>query len=107
MAKIYLPTEYVNKDCKVINNDYIRVYTNNDYTSWVDIYPHNDYALKQGSSNYGSNTVLCDTLNTYTDDVYYRVDFPYILIMLFIMLIICLYFPYRIISRILGKWGKL
>ena len=30
MAKVYIPTEYLNYNCKVVYNDYIRVYTNNN-----------------------------------------------------------------------------
>lgn len=106
MAKIYLPSDLVNKDCKVVYNDYIRVFTNNSYSQWVDIFFKNDYILKNGSSNY-PQTVVCDNLNTYTNDFYYRYDFDKIIIMFFIFIIICIWFPYKLISRILGKWGTI
>ena len=107
MAKIYVPTEYLNKACYVINNGYIRVYEtiNNSNNTIYDIYINQDYMVKKSTGNYSSYTV-CDTVNTYTDNVYYRIDFPQILLMLIILLIICFYLPYRIMSRILGKWGK-
>lgn len=106
MSKIYLPTNLLNNNCKVIYNDYIRVYTNSNYTQWTDVYFRNDYMLKNGTTNYSQN-VTCDNLNTYTDDFYYRYDFDKIIIIFFIMVIITIYFPYRLISRILGKWGKI
>lgn len=106
MTKIYLPTDLLNNNCKVIYNDYIRVYTNSNYTQWTDVYFRNDYMLKNGTTNYSQN-VICDNLNTYTDDFYYRYDFDKIIIIFFIMVIITIYFPYRLISRILGKWGKI
>lgn len=106
MSKIYLPTDLLNNNCKVIYNDYIRVYTNSNYTQWIDVYFRNDYMLKNGTTNYSQN-VTCDTLNTYTDDFYYRYDFDKIIIIFFIMVIFSIYFPYRLISRILGKWGKI
>ena len=71
MSKIYLPTEYVDSSCKVINNGYIRVYDNNTYNSWVDIYINQDYMIRPGYSNY-SNQPVCDTYNTYTDNFYYN-----------------------------------
>lgn len=106
MAKVYLPTELYDANCKVVYNDYIRVYNNNNYTSWTDVYFKSDYLLKSGSSNY-SQSPVCDNINTYTDNYYYRYDFDRILIMFIIMTIFCIYFPYKLISRILGKWGKL
>lgn len=106
MSKIYLPTDLLNNNCKVIYNDYIRVYTNSNYTQWTDVYFRNDYMLKNGTTNYSQN-ITCDNLNTYTDDFYYRYDFDKIIIIFFIMIIITIYFPYRLISRILGKWGKI
>lgn len=98
MSKIYLPTEYINYQCKVINNDYIRVYTNSNFSRWVDIYVNQDYMLKEGYSNY-SNTPTCDTLNSYTDEVYYRVDFPFILLGFIILCIFCFYIPLKIFSK--------
>lgn len=106
MAKIYLPSDLVNNNCKVVYNDYIRVYTNNNRTTWTDVYFKNDYLLKNGDTIYSQN-VVCDTLNTYTDDFYYRYDFDKITIMFFIFTIICIYFPYKLIARILGKWGTI
>lgn len=104
MATLYLPTNYKN-NCNVFYDNYIRSYTNNNRTEWVDIYFKDNYAERIGSSNYGQN-VVCDTLNTYTDNIFYRYDMPYILLMFFILLLVCFYFPYRIISRLFGRWLK-
>lgn len=71
MATIYLPSEYIN-NCNVVYNGYIRSYTNNQRTEWVDIYINQDYQLKFGSTTYSSN-VVCDTLNTYTTNEYYKI----------------------------------
>lgn len=90
MSKIYLPTDYLNKPCYVVNSDYIRVYnsTNSNNNTVYDIYFKNDYMIKQGTANYSSNTI-CDHINTYTDEVYYRYDFHNIL---FIFLSLCIIF---------------
>lgn len=102
MSKIYLPSEYINSSCKVINNGYIRVYTNTGLNNYVDIYLNQDYMLKEGYTNYGY-TGQCDTLNTYTDNFYYRTDFPDILLMFSIFVLFGMYLPFKIIRRFYKK----
>lgn len=102
MSKIYLPSEYINSPCKVINNGYIRAYTNSSLTEYVDIYLNQDYMLKQGTYSYGY-TGQCDTINTYTDNFYYRTDFPDILFMFFIFVLFGMYLPFKIIRRFYKK----
>lgn len=70
MATIYLPSDYIN-NCNVVYNDYIRSYTNSQRTQWVDIYINQDYMEKSGSTTY-SQTIVCDTLNSYTTNEYYK-----------------------------------
>lgn len=82
MAKIYLPTEYVDYSCKVVNNGYIRVYTNNNNTEWTDVYINQDYQLKEGYSTYSQN-VNCDNVNSYTDNIWYRTDIDKIMLVFF------------------------
>ena len=103
MAKIYLPSEYVNSSCKVVYNDYIRVFDNDSRTSWTDIFYKSDYYLKRGQSSYTS-TVICDNVNTFTDNVFYRYDFDKSLVMFFIFAIVLIYFPFKIFSRAFGRW---
>lgn len=92
MAKVYLPTEYLNKPCYQVNNDYIRVWEsiNSNNNTYYDIYFKNDYLIRKGSSSYSSYQV-CDNLNTYTDVIYYRYDFDKIL---FLFLGLCIVFFY-------------
>lgn len=104
MSKIYLPSDLVNANCKVINNGYIRVYDNNIYNSWVDVYVNQDYMLKPGSSNYGQQPV-CDSYNTYTDDFYYRTDFSDICIIFFIFSFFAIFIPIKIVSKLLVRGG--
>lgn len=86
MAIIYLPHEYVNS-CNVVYSNYIRSYTNSNFTQWVDIYINQDYQVKQGSSTY-SQSVTCDNLNTYTDNIMYRTDIDKICLTTFIIIIV-------------------
>lgn len=106
MAKVYLPTELYDKPCKVVNNDYIRVYTNSNYTAWTDVYFKSDYLLKSGITNYSQN-VTCDNLNTYTDNVFYRYDLSNILIIFLVLCIFCFWLPYRIVGRAFGRWFRI
>ena len=106
MSKVYLPSEYVNSSCKVVYSDYIRVYTNSSYTEYVDIFPKNDYLIKKGSNTYPPNNVVCDTLNEYTDNYYYRTDFDSILIIFSIMSIFIVFLPLKIVFRLFKK-GRL
>ena len=103
MSKIYLPTEYINSPCKVINNGYIRAYTNSSLTEYVDIYLNQDYMLREGTYSYGYSG-QCDSLNTYTDNFYYRTDFPDILLMFTIFVLFGIYLPFKIIRRFYKKW---
>lgn len=108
MTKVYLPTEYLNKPCYQINDGYIRVWNsinNNSYNTYYDVFTNNNYLVREGYTNYYNN-VSCSTMYEFTDNVFYRNDIDKILVIFFILLLICFYFPYRIISRIFGRWLK-
>ena len=110
--KIYLPdTSYA---CYVVQNEgVIRAYEEtprqNSTIDYRDFYIKSDYIFRDSYQTFSSYSTLptCLDSNVITNDVYYRLDFPQILLSLFILLILCFYFPYKIISRILGKWGKI
>lgn len=107
MSKIYVPSEYLNKPCYVVNNDYIRVYetiNNNQSNTVYDIYVNQDYMIKQGTSNYSSNTV-CDKINTYTDDWFYRVDLHDILGCILILCIFIILIPGQIFFQFFRRSG--
>lgn len=71
MATIYLPDNYID-NCNVIYNGYIRSYTNDTFTEWVDIYIHQDYMEQFGSTS-DPQPVVCDSLNTYSSNLYYKI----------------------------------
>lgn len=106
---IYVPKEYLNKPCYIVNNDYIRVYNsinNNQQNVVYDIYVNQHYQVKQNTATYNTST-QCDTLNTYTSDFYYRNDLSDILIIFLIICLFIFYLPYKIVSRFMGRWLKL
>lgn len=102
MSKLYIPTQYLN-NCNVFNDNYIRSYTNNNRTEWVDIYFKDNYALKSGSSTY-QNNVVCDTLNTYTDDIYYRYDLSNSLIIFYLLCLFIIVLPLKIYGRLFRRF---
>lgn len=104
--KIYLPEDLVNSSCKVINNGYIRVYKNNNYTSWVDVYVNQDYMRREGYSNYSQNPV-CDTTNEYTSSIGYRVDFLNILLVFTIIVVIWWFLVSKVLKTLIKglRWS--
>lgn len=108
MSKIYLPSEYVDSPCKIVNNGYIRAYDNSSLTNYTDIYINQDYMIKKGRSNTGY-TGTCDIYNTYTDNFYYRNDFSQILFIFLIFTIFIVYIPTKIVSKLFIRgslWKK-
>lgn len=109
---IYVP-EYNQGNCAYIyNSDIIRVYDSqpryNTTIGYKDYYIKSSYIYNQGSTTFGNYTSLpvCINSSRITTNVMYRNDMPNILVMFFIILLICFYFPYRIVSRAFGRWLK-
>lgn len=109
---IYVP-DYSNSKCAVVNNSTaLRVYDsipqNNQTINYTDYYYNSSYISSRGSQTFSQYTTLpsCISSSEITTNVFYRNDIDKILITTFILLIICFYFPYRIISRIFGRWLK-
>lgn len=115
MSKIYVPEEYINKPCvEVYSHNVLRVYDKkpalNSDSSYTDFYTDMDYYSKTGYVSWGqwsSSLPVCVPSSNLVSDVYHRVDFPSILITIFIFLILLFYFPYKIISRVFGRWFRI
>lgn len=106
MSKIYIPTEYLNKPCYVINNGYIRVYntTHSSNNTVYDIYINQDYMIKRTTAGYSSSTI-CDTSNIYTDDIYYRTDFDKIIVIFICLCIFCFLLPLKVFCRFFRRFN--
>lgn len=109
---IYIP-EYNSNNCAYIyNSDIIRVYdvkpTHNSTIKYKDYYIKSSYIFNEGSTSFSNYSTLptCIQNSRITDNVFYRNDLPGILICFLILLLICFYFPYKLISRMFGKWFK-
>lgn len=113
MQNIYIPN-YSNNKCAIIyNQDTIRVYDtrpnsyNVDYY-YTDYYINSNYLEKRGVSNFNqyNGVPTCLSNDLITTEVYYRNDFDKIMIITFILIILLLYFPFKIVSRTFGRWAK-
>lgn len=110
MSKVYLPQIDTNNCVIVKDKDTIRVYDNqpvfDSYSNYTDYYVNSHYLEKRGQE-FITDNITCIDSNIITTEVYYRSDFDSIMIILFLILLICFYFPFKIISRLFGRWLKL
>lgn len=112
MGKVYVPSYSANNCAYIYSSDIIRVYDsqpqNGRTVAYTDYYIKSSYISNTGSTTFNQYSTLptCISSSNITTDYWYRIDFDKILIILFIILILCFYFPYRIISRLFGRWLK-
>lgn len=112
MAYVYIP-EYNSNNCAYIyNSDIIRVYDSvprhNATISYKDYYIKSSYIYNEGNTTFSNYSTLpvCINSDRITTNVMFRNDIDSIMVVFFILLLICFYFPYRIISRLFGRWLK-
>lgn len=108
--KIYLPDEISSENCPVVLNNYtIRVYDNipvaNSSSTFTDYYINSHYLVKVGSESFESVIPVCLDSSNFTTDYYYRNDFPSILFIFLILLIVCFYIPFRCMTRFIRRWN--
>lgn len=110
---IYVPEDTTFKYCPyVVNATTLRVFDrqpqNNISANYRDYYYTSNYTYTSNSTSWSAYSTLpsCLPNNEVTSNVFYRNDIDKILICFIILLIICFYFPYKIISRAFGRWLK-
>lgn len=115
MAKLYLPEEINANQCVTVQAEgHIRVYdrrpngdTINNVT-YRDYYIRDNYLISSNTTNFSYYTNLnCLDNNQFTTDYWYRPDIWQSLLCFFIIGMVALYLPYKIISRMLGRWLKI
>ena len=107
----YLPSEYIDSDYSYyFNGIYYVVKTdnncNNDVCDCYSIFPDNNYLI--------SNVYTCSSLDgqfeinyeLFTSDKWYRNDLQNTLLVFLVMFIFMIYLPYKIMSRLFGRWLK-
>lgn len=109
---IYVPS-FNNSSCVVVRDtNTIRVYesspTYNSTIDYVDYYFNSHYLYNTGSQQFSQYSSLptCLNQNLLTKNVFYRNDIDSILIVFLIILLVCFLFPYKLISRMFGRWLK-
>lgn len=103
---IYVPEDTTYNKCYVVQSTgviraYNKVPTNNVDYAYRDYYLENDYIYKDGTGSWSQYSTLpiCLSEDVITNDFYYRVDFPDILLMLFIMFFFIVVIPFKILLR--------
>lgn len=116
MENIYLPINSVNDFAcySVYDKDTIRAYrtmpTINGSSNYVDFYINSHYLQSEGTQTWGQWTnylPTCISTSSITTDYYYRTDMPEILTMVIIIALCVIYLPYKIISRLFGRYLQL
>ena len=111
---IYVPNDNTYNKCYVVQSEgVIRGYDrqpayNTSYNA-RDYYINSDYIFRDTSGTWSSysNLPICLSSNTITNSYLYRTDLDKILVCFIILVVFCIYFPYKIISRAFGRWLKL
>lgn len=109
MSKIFVPdTTY---SCYVVQNeDTIRAYKEQPRQDreieYRDYYIHSDYMYRDDTQTFGRYSELptCLDIALITDEVYYRVDFPLILVGFIILCIIILGIPLKVFLRLFRRF---
>ena len=112
--KIYVPQDSTYNKCYVIQSEgvirgYSQVPAYNTSINYRDYYIDSSYIYRDNTATFGnySSLPVCLASNDLTNNVFYRNDIDKILVIFIILLIIGFYFPYKIISRMFGRWLKL
>ena len=111
---IYVPSDSTYNKCYVVQSEgvirgYDRVPTYNTNVNYRDYFIQSDYIFRDGVANFGSYSTLptCLSNDIISNSYLYRTDLDKILVCFLILVIFCIYFPYKIISRSFGRWLKL
>lgn len=109
---IYMPLDTTYNKCYVVQSEgvirgYDRLPAYNTSYNYRDYYINSSYIFREGQgtwSNYATLPVCLDN-DIITNDFYYRLDLPGILIIFFIINIFAIYLPIKIFSKLFKKGG--
>lgn len=113
MAKIYLPVEINNQCVEIKENHIFRVYSSapngsQQNVNYTDYFIDFNYITNTGTETFTQDTTInCLNNEQFTTDYWYRLDIWQSLLCFLIIGLITLYLPYKIISRMLGRWLKI
>lgn len=112
----YLPQDLLNSQWSYYyNNNYFIIRTNRNcvtqyntqYCDCYNVFQNNNYLVSNPYSCSAPNSQYSLNYSNFTSDKWYRNDLPDTLIVFMIIFIFVIYFPYKMISRLFGRWLKL
>lgn len=107
---IYVPNKNDYACFVVRDSDTIRAYENmptqDSLVNYRDYFINSNYLYKDGIETFSSSVPVCLDENELSTSFYYRNDLHNILIIFIIMFFIIIIIPYKIISRLFGRWFK-
>ena len=109
---IYMPFDSTYNKCYVVQSSdiirgYDRVPSNNTSYNYRDYYINSSYIFKDGTGTWNqySSLPICLDDDIITNDFYYRLDMPNILLMFLIINIFGIFIPIKIFSKIFKRGG--
>ena len=111
---IYMPEDNTYNKCYVVQSEgvirgYDRVPQLNTNYNYRDYYVNSNYIYRDNSGQWNQYSTLptCLSSSVITNDYYYRNDFDSICIIFLIFALFIIYLPYKLWSRLFGRWLKL
>lgn len=106
---IYLPTFNKDNNCAIIyDKDTIRVYDKpiilDQENTYTDFFINSHYIEKTGIETLTTEPV-CLVSDNITTEVYYRNDFPQILLTFILMSLVIFYLPIKILFRLFRRFN--
>lgn len=109
---IFVPEDTTYDACYVVQSEgviraYDRTPNYNISYNYRDYYINSSYIYRDGTGQWNNYSTLpiCLDSDIITNDIYYRLDFPNILIMFLIINIFGIYLPIKIFSKLIFKGG--
>lgn len=110
--KIFVPLDSTYNKCYVVQSEgvirgYDRVPAYNTSYNYRDYYINSSYIYKDNSGSWGqySSLPVCLDSSVITNDYWFRLDMPFILLMFLIINIFGVYLPIKIFSKLFRKVG--
>lgn len=108
--KIFVPEDNTYNKCYVIQNEevirgYEEVPQNNRTINYRDYYIKSDYIYRDSSQTFSQYSTLpvCLSSSILTNDYWYRLDITNVLINFTILVLFCIYLPFRIVKSLFGR----
>lgn len=106
---IYVPNLDTTKCYENIDNVTIREYDSTlvDSNSNVIDYNTSNHYMSRSYTTLVDHNLNCLSNDILTDNIYYRNDFTHIFIVFMLLVIVIVYFPYKLITRFYKRGGSL